>query len=106
MSRELERTRTLVAAEVHELWGHWMAYLFTTGQENSDGTYTLPADQVIRWRRQMATDYAGLTKREQASDLEHVDRLIRAVCGGFPLICRPITRSLGRSNGQAGGRSR
>ena len=52
----------------HKIWSHWMVYLFGRCRGNQDGTLTIPADLVTRWKRQMATDYADLSEREKESD--------------------------------------
>ena len=65
-----------LAAEAHAQWSHWMKYLFTCGTLNVDGSFTIPADKVERWQRQMNTDYSGLSEKEQISDIEMVNRYL------------------------------
>ena len=52
----------------HAIWSHWMVYLFQVSRRNDDGSVTIPAEKVERWKRQMATDYADLSDREKNSD--------------------------------------
>lgn len=60
--------RELVAAVVHESWSHWMKWMFEQGTLNEDGTWTMPADKVNRWHRQMHTSYERLSEEEKLSD--------------------------------------
>ena len=52
----------------HEAWSGWMKYLFEKGTKNPDGTFTMNADSVERWERQMNTSYAALSENEKESD--------------------------------------
>ena len=55
----------------HEIWSHWMRYLFEVSyNQRDDGCVVIPAEQVKRWKRQMDTPYAELTEREKESDRE------------------------------------
>ena len=69
-----------LADEEHEIWSHWMKYLFSVGKFNEDGTWTMPKWAVDRWLRQMNAKYADLTDKEKRSDqevvLEHHKHLI------------------------------
>lgn len=51
-----------------ESWAGWMRYLFAWCRENPDGSMTIPAAQVDRWRRQMNTSYTDLPDIEKESD--------------------------------------
>ena len=64
-----------VAATQHEIWAHWMKYLFTTGTQNENGSYTIPAENVARWKRQMNTDYYDLSEQEKESD-RHMAQIV------------------------------
>lgn len=68
--------REELAAVQHEIWAHWMQYLFSVCRENEDGSYTIPGDKVRRWKRQMKTDYDELLASERESDLEQADKVI------------------------------
>lgn len=70
-----------MAAVQHEIWSSWMVYMFDQGTMNDDGTWTMPADKVERWQRQMYTDYDKLSGGEQDSDREQVEKL-------WPLIIK------------------
>ncbi len=58
------------AEAAHDVWAHWMKYMFTQGKHHADGTWTMPADKVERWERLMSTDFPDLTDAEQVSDYE------------------------------------
>jgi hypothetical protein len=60
----------------HEIWSHWLRYLFEVSLQNDDGTVTVPADKVERWKRQMITKYADLSDNEQNSDLEQARKIV------------------------------
>jgi hypothetical protein len=63
----------------HEIWSHWMRYLFEISSQNEDGTVTIPADKVERWKRQMNTKYPELSNDEQESDLEQARKVIAVI---------------------------
>jgi hypothetical protein len=63
----------------HEIWSHWMKYLFSVSTENEDGSVTLPAEKVNRWQRQMNTKYANLSPKEQRSDLEQAMKIMDVI---------------------------
>lgn len=67
----------------HQIWSHWMVYLFSRCRRNPDGSVTIPDDLVVRWKRQMATDYADLTEREKNSDREQARKVMDVL--GEPL---------------------
>lgn len=77
-----DETRELLAAYAHEAWSGWMRYLFQHGTQHADGSFTINADQVSRWRRQMDTPYAALSTGEQASDRTEADAMLRIVQRG------------------------
>jgi hypothetical protein len=63
----------------HARWSHWMRWMFDCGTTNADGTWTMPADKVERWQRQMNTPYAGLSEREKDSDRAEVDKTLALI---------------------------
>ena len=52
----------------HNRWSKWMKYLFTKGTKNSDGSFTINADSVKHWKRQIKTNYKNLSEREKEMD--------------------------------------
>jgi hypothetical protein len=82
--------RSALAALQHEIWAHWMTYQFSCCWDISNTsicaeqsahiaaphTMAIPGEKVERWQRQLATPYAELTTKEQASDLEQADKIL------------------------------
>lgn len=68
-----------IAAIQHQIWSHWMKYLFDVSIQNEDGTVTIPASKVHRWKRQMNTQYDDLSDSEKASDIEQAERVVAAI---------------------------
>lgn len=65
-----------LAALAHVMWAGWMRYLFKFGVQHSDGRFTMNADQVTQWQRQMQTTYHALSKGEQQLDLAEAARIL------------------------------
>ena len=65
-----------LADMAHEVWAHWMEYLFSVSVKNEDGSVTIPADKVERWKRQMDTNYHDLPEREQQSDIRQAKKYL------------------------------
>jgi hypothetical protein len=61
----------------HEIWSHWMRYLFSVCTANEDGSYTIPAGKVQHWQRQMATPYHELPEAEKESDREQAAKVLK-----------------------------
>jgi hypothetical protein len=74
-----EAVRESLASYAHQAWSGWMRYMFSRGQMNQDGSFTIPPVQVERWQRQMNTAYADLPESEKASGREEADRILRIV---------------------------
>lgn len=60
----------------HEQWSGWMRYMFSKAPLNEDGSWTMPAEFVERWQRQMNTSYAELSEPEQNSDRTEADKFL------------------------------
>jgi hypothetical protein len=76
-----EGMKEQIARYAHESWSGWLEYLFSKSTSNADGTVTIPADLVARWRRQMKTDYAKLPESEKESDRAEAAKIFVAVFG-------------------------
>lgn len=83
MTQEQERTdngnsfREDLADVQHEIWAHWMRYLFTQCvPDDHPGDLCIPARLVERWKRQTETPYEKLTEQERKSDREQADKVI------------------------------
>jgi hypothetical protein len=72
----LNDIRELLASEQHEIWSHWMKYLFSVSNHNDDGSVTIPADKVSQWTRQLKTDYSLLSEKGKESDRHQADKII------------------------------
>lgn len=44
--------REALADLEHDRWSRWMRHQFSKGTFNDDGTWTMPAESVDRWKRQ------------------------------------------------------
>ena len=67
-------------AEVqHEIWSHWMEYLFDVSTTNEDGSVTIPSDKARRWKRQISTKYSDLSPMEQESDIEQARKILNVI---------------------------
>ena len=71
--------REELAATQHDIWAHWMKYQFSVCIENEDGSLTIPAEKVERWKRQMNTPYFELTEKEKESDRHQADKVIKTM---------------------------
>lgn len=68
--------REMLASVQHDIWVHWMKYLFSVCVENQDGSYTIPVDKVQRWIRQVGTQYSELSEDEKQSDRQQADKIL------------------------------
>jgi hypothetical protein len=73
---EWNRLREQLASLQHEIWAHWMQYLFSVSIHNPDGSITIPHDKVARWKRQASTPYESLPQGENESDKEQADKIL------------------------------
>lgn len=76
---------TLADAE-HTSWSRWMEYLMGRCERHVDGSLTIPAALVERWRHQAATPYADLSEREKEADREEVRRILPHVAPRADLL--------------------
>lgn len=68
-----------LAELAHSQWSGWMKYLFSKGTFNADGTWTMPAWAVERWKRQMETPFSELSESEQNSDRAEADKFLAVI---------------------------
>ena len=73
--------REKIASVQHEIWCHWMKYLFDCCDFNPNGIVSIPTEFVYRWKRQIKTRYQDLSDKEKRSDLEQADKVIIAYLG-------------------------
>ena len=74
-----ELVREKLANLCHEQWSGWVRYMFSKGVFNADGTWTMPAWAVERWKRQMETSYSELSESEQDSDRNEADKFLSII---------------------------
>ena len=77
--------REILAELAHAQWSGWMEYLFSKGVLNEDGTWTMPAWAVERWKRQTETPYADLSFDEKESDRKEADKFLLALTMNQPM---------------------
>jgi len=75
--------REELAALSHDIWAHWMRYLFTISIWNSDGSVTITAKDVKRWFRQAQTGYWLLSETEKESDRHQADKILECLSNRF-----------------------
>jgi hypothetical protein len=68
--------REILSDVSHDIWSHWMRWMFSVGTFNSDGSWTMPAEKVQRWQRQMNTAYVDLPEHEREGDREQADKIL------------------------------
>jgi hypothetical protein len=68
-----------LASQQHEIWAHWMEYLFYVSEINEDGSATIPPDKVERWIRQMKTPYTELSPRERKIYRERAQKVLQTL---------------------------
>lgn len=71
-----EATKRGKAKAAHDIWSHWMKYMFTQGRFTQEGDFVIPFERVARWQRQMLTEFEDLPPEEQKSDFEIADRFM------------------------------
>ncbi|CAN7725564.1 hypothetical protein LJR234_006378 [Mesorhizobium amorphae] len=77
--RRLEAAIDRLAAIEHDRWAHWQDYMHRAGERLPDGRVILPADQVARWDRQIATSFSDLNDAEKESDRDQVRRYLPVI---------------------------
>lgn len=81
-SQNATELREKLAAIQHEIWAHWMKYLFSVGAvRGKDGAHIIYPKSVQRWKRQMQTPYNKLSEEEKESDRHQADKVLAVVQG-------------------------
>lgn len=75
----IDDTIETLASAQHEIWAHWMKYLFSRCTEEESGGLTIPVEYVQRWRRQMQENYAALSEKEKESDRHQAKKVLAAL---------------------------
>jgi len=81
-----------LASVQHEIWAHWMTYLFSVCIENSDGSYTIPVEKVQRWKYQIATQFDTLSELEKQSDREQAEKVLTLISEDKDLVREGILK--------------
>ena len=69
--------REKLAQVQHEIWAHWMEYLFSVGAvRGRDSAHIIYPENVARWKRQMETPYDKLSEEEKESDRHQADKVL------------------------------
>ena len=76
MMNDQNNLREELADAQHEIWSHWMRYMFSCGEFNSDGEWVMPEEKYDRWARQMNTHYFELSEKERESDRDQADKIL------------------------------
>ena len=76
----MDEMRKKLAKNQHEIWSHWMKYMFSQGQMQEDGSWRMPAEKVERWQRQLRAGFEELEALgETTSDYEMADWVLRTL---------------------------
>ena len=67
--------REKLAAVQHEIWAHWMKYLFSVTCARG-GEHTICYETAKRWKRQIGMPYNELSEREKESDRDQADKVL------------------------------
>lgn len=84
----MDTLREQLADVQHAIWAHWMRYQFSACQRNEDGSFTIPADKVKRWERQIGAYYGELTEQERESDRHQADKVLKVIQPVLDLVPR------------------
>jgi hypothetical protein len=82
MIKEQEQLRESLADVSHEIWAHWMRYLFSRCEDDDLGM-VISRDDYLHWKRQIDTPYSELTEREKDSDREQADKILAVLNGSI-----------------------
>ncbi len=78
----MDGLRERLSDKQHEIWSHWMAWVFKICPANEDGSVTISPELVQRWTRQINTPYAELSEGEKESDRHQADKILKVISGG------------------------
>jgi len=83
--------REQLASVQHEIWSHWMKYLYSRWYKVGEERLDIPLEELKRWQRQMQTPYTDLTPKEKDSDREQADKVLNVLVEsmGVPVEAEP-----------------
>ena len=64
-----------IADVQHEIWSHWMRYLFSTTTDMGHDGLAISPSNVMRWAHQMNTPYSELSEKEKDSDRDQAKKV-------------------------------
>ena len=70
-----EAIREACAAVQHEIWSHWMKYLFAQC-ESVEGGWLIPSDKATQQVQQMNTPYGELSEDEKERARHQADKIL------------------------------
>lgn len=76
---KVKSLRLCTADLVHKIWSRWMEYVFSVSTEMEDGAVVIPKDKVIKWKRQIHTDFYDLPLDETYSDINIAEEIIDCI---------------------------
>lgn len=69
----------ILADQQHEIWSHWMKYLFSVSSINDSGECIIPANLTKRWHEQADKPYSHLSEKEKESDREQAIKILKCL---------------------------
>jgi hypothetical protein len=79
----------------HKIWSHWMRYMFSIGEfETDSGKWTMPEEKAERWIRQLRTEYKDLSEQEKESDRQVVREFLSSIIEDFEEEIHDLIRML------------
>lgn len=70
-------TRDEKAKAAHDIWAHWMKYMFSLCvNTGGDIDAQIPKEKIKQWQRLMNTEFEDLTEQEKKSDYEIADKYL------------------------------
>lgn len=75
-SRKRSDLREQLSEQQYEIWRHRMVDLFSLCIENPDGSYTVPPEEVMRWRQHINWSYSALSEEDKHRNQEQVDQIL------------------------------
>ena len=80
---QIDKDLELLSEFVHELWAEWMRYMLRNGhfvvEKSGDIQWIVGHMPMMRWTRQMNTDYKNLPAEEQLSDKKIAQEILDLV---------------------------
>lgn len=73
------------AEAAHDIWAHWMNYMFAQGKFNEDGSWTMPPDKTKQWQEQAKMFFYEIVKNDMQQSGYHIaQKYIMPLFGDTP----------------------